>query len=323
MGKWLRAIRVEVQVASILPAILGSVFGYYETGNFSVPLFLLTLIGVILIHAGANLINDYYDHVTGTDALNETYLPGFSGGSRVIQDGTLSPGAIKKAAYRCFTAGSAIGLVISYFVGLPVLIIGIVGVVTSILYVSPKYSLTNKGFGEFVVGLDFGVLIVMGAYYVQAGQFTWSAFLISLPMALVVASILMVNQIPDYDSDKLTGKITSAVRFGRKNSARTLIIFLFCTIGIVMASIPLEILPLRAALAFLVVPVILKTARVLMATCEMPQKMVSANLGVIQCHVLTALFVIAAMIPGVWGFVLIVLPILLSIKTYKDLHIIL
>ena len=321
MGKWLRAVRMEVQVASLLPAILGSVYGYHETGHFSPGLFLMTLVGVALIHMGANLINDYYDYLSGTDAANETYIPGFSGGSRVIIDGTLGPEAIRKAAYRCFAGGCAMGLVISYLVGLPVLIIGIFGVATSILYVSPRFNLTNKGFGEFVVGLDFGILIVMGAYYAQARQFTWSAFMVSLPMALVVASILMVNQIPDYDSDKLTGKITSAVRFGRKNSAKVLIGFLGFTLSIVMVSVPLNVLPLRALLTLLVLPIIWKTAKVLMATCETPRIMGPANLGVIQCHVLTALFVIAALIPGIWGTVVMVLPLLLSIKAYKALHI--
>lgn len=320
MQRWLKAARIEVQAASLLPAVLGGVYGYYETGRFHLLYFVMTLIGVAFIHVGANLINEYYDHLSGTDALNETFLPGFSGGSRVIEDKLLSATAIKKGANICFSIGALFGLILSYYVGWPVLVIGVIGVTTSILYVSPKFNLTNKGFGELVVGIDFGVFIVMGAYFVQTQQFSWGAFIVSLPMALVVSSILMVNQIPDYTSDRLTGKITSAVRFGRDKSAKTLIGFLVLTLSIVMGSAAFGILPLESLLVLLVAPIVWKTARVLLRTYENPREMLPANLGVIQCHILTSLFVITALLPGLWSLTML-LPVLLSFKMYQVLQV--
>jgi len=181
-------------------------------------LLLLTLVAMVLLHLGANLANDFFDHLSGNDAANENYVRPFTGGSRVIQQGILSPSTILTMASLFLLAGAVIGLFIAYRTGWPVLVLGIVGTAVAIFYTAPPVKLVSRGLGEAAVGACFGILPVLGAYYVQTGTFSREVLLVSLPTALLITAVLFINQFQDMEADRQVGKNNWVVRIGRQRA---------------------------------------------------------------------------------------------------------
>jgi len=221
--KWLlllQELRAPFFTASVVPVLLGTSLAFHHTGFWDWLLFLWTLAGTVLIHAGANVANDYFDHLSGNDEVNVDFVRPFTGGSRMIQKKLLSPREVLTLSLVCFAGGSVIGVYLVAKVGLVLLALGIVGILGGFFYTAPPISLVSRGLGEPVIGLNFGVLPVLGAYYVQARQFRWEAVFLSLPVALLIVAILYINQFQDYEADKAVGKRNWVVRLGRRKSAK-------------------------------------------------------------------------------------------------------
>jgi 1,4-dihydroxy-2-naphthoate octaprenyltransferase len=172
-------------------------------------LFVLALAGSVAIHAGTNLVNDYFDHVKGTDTADAL------GPSGVIQRGVLSARAVLAAGIGAFATGASIGLVITAMTGWPVLALGLASVLAGYFYTASPFSLAYRGLGEVVVFVFMGPVIVMGAYYVQLESWAWAPFLASLPVGLLVAAILHANNVRDIESDRRNNKWTLAALAGR------------------------------------------------------------------------------------------------------------
>ena len=206
--KWIVAIRAPFFTASAIPVLVGTALAWNMTGRFDWFKFILVLIGVPMFNAGTNLANDYYDHKTGNDEVNLTPTP-FSGGSRVIQKGMVPPRQMLIGSFLFFGLGSVIGLYLNAVTpGNIILYLGIFGLLTGFFYTATPVLIGYRGIGELIVGLDLGVLAVIGAFYVQAQSLSWPAFWISLPIGFLVAGILYINQFPDYDADKAVNKST-------------------------------------------------------------------------------------------------------------------
>lgn len=251
---WLKAIRAPFFTATIIPVVLGAIVAWYDTGNFMWMRFWLTLIGAILIHAGTNLANDYFDHLSGCDALNPNPTP-FSGGSRVIQDGLIAPKNILCVSLMAFILGSGVGLYLNHLSGGNViLILGISGVFLGFFYTAQPLRIGYGRFGELAVGIGFGPLMVMGAYYVQAQTLPLKVFLISLPIGILIALVLFINEFPDYLADKAVGKRTSVIILGKK---RAVILYHILLTGVYLAIVILVIfrfLPPFCLVVFLSLP---------------------------------------------------------------------
>src|SRR3989338_2088894 len=216
---WIKAFRVPFFTATIVPIALGSVAAWCDTSRFLWLRFWLALFGGVLMHAGTNLANDYFDHISGCDEANPNPTP-FSGGSRDIQEGLIPAKGVLKAFIICFVLGGAIGLYLNNICGRNIiLILGIIGVFLGIFYTAKPFRIGYGSFGELAVGIGFGPLMVMGAYYVQAKTLPMSAFLISIPIGILIALVLYINEFPDYEGDKAVGKRTLVVILGKKNAA--------------------------------------------------------------------------------------------------------
>lgn len=219
--KWLlllQELRAPFFTASLVPVLLGTALAFYHTGRCDIPLFLLTLAAMVLIHAGANVSNDYFDHVTGNDEANVDFVRPFTGGSRMIQKGLLLPREVLTLGLACFAAGSATGLYLVARAGPVILVLGIIGVLGGFLYSAPPVSLVSRGIGEIVIGINFGVLPVVGSYFVQTGRIRWEAVLVSIPVAVLISAILFINQFQDFEADKQVGKRNWVVRLGRRKA---------------------------------------------------------------------------------------------------------
>lgn len=285
MKKWVQAARLFVIAASVLPAVLGSLLALSEKGRFAPLLFGLTLLGVAFIHLGANLINDYFDHLTGADENNSEGVFPFSGGSRVIQEGTIPPARVLKASILCYLLAAMIGAYLFTVSGVWVLVIGLFGILSSILYVSPKFSLLNMGIGELVVGLDFGVLTVAGAYYVQTGTFSLSSLMASLPIAIIIALILIVNEFPDYNGDRISGKMTLVVRLGRKKASYVVTMLLALTVLSIIINAAFGFTNLWSLLGLAAIPFVVNAAVVALKHYDNVNRMLPANISIINSHI--------------------------------------
>jgi 1,4-dihydroxy-2-naphthoate octaprenyltransferase len=191
--------------ASIVPVLVGTAAASDEA--FRPGLFLLTLAGSVLIHAGTNLATDFFDFVDGVQ-------PGATLGG-VIRNGLISARAVHRAAIAAFVAGAACGLVIVAYIGWPVLAAGLASVLAGYFYTARPIAYGRRGLGEVGVFIFMGLVMVMASTYVQLERLTWESFYASLPVALLVANILHANNLRDIVNDRARGKLTIASALDR------------------------------------------------------------------------------------------------------------
>ena len=213
------ASRPKFLVASVAPILVGSFLGYATVGSFNWLLFVLALLAIMAIHSGANMANDYFDHLSGNDWANKNPTP-FSGGSRYIQKGILSPKAMLLAALVALAAGSAIGVVIVLLTeSMFILILGLLGMLGGFFYTAPPLKLGYRYIGEFVIALLFGLLPVYGSYYLQTKMIDTVPILPGCVVGILIFLVIFVNEFPDLKADAAVNKKTLVVHFGVPASA--------------------------------------------------------------------------------------------------------
>jgi 1,4-dihydroxy-2-naphthoate octaprenyltransferase len=218
MKSLFQASRPNFLTASVAPVLVGSTLGFAITGSFNFGLFILAMLSIMALHAGANMANDYFDHLSGNDWVNKNVTP-FSGGSRSIQQGIISPRTELLAALAALAAGSAIGLVIVILTkSLFILIIGILGLLGGFFYTAPPIKLGYRCVGESVIALLFGLLPVFGSYYLQTGEINIIPLLPAAIVAVLIFLIIFINEFPDLAADTEVNKKTLIVRFGVSTS---------------------------------------------------------------------------------------------------------
>lgn len=223
MIKALAITRLPFISAVVMPALIGGAYAYHylldSPTQFSWWFFSLATLGVILLHLGSNVINDYFDVKDGTDTANNDYFLQFSGGSRAIELGLISLEGTKRLAYALLAAATIIGLYLTYMTGWVTLLIGLAGLLIGYLYTAPPVRLVaRRGLGELGIALAFGPLVTAGVVYVLTAQLPFMAFLIGLPVGLLTANILLINEFPDAASDATTGKNHLVVTYGKAKS---------------------------------------------------------------------------------------------------------
>jgi 1,4-dihydroxy-2-naphthoate octaprenyltransferase len=167
---------------------------------------LVTLLLAMLAHAGINVLNDYCDHLNGTDARNTQRIYPFTGGSRFIQNGVLTPRQVRGFAAALFAVTIAGGLWLLGVAETGLFWIGLAGLAIGWAYSAPPLQLNSRGIGELCVATGF-LLIVVGADYVQRGTFVLLPWLAGAPYALLVTNVLYINQFPDRAADRASGKL--------------------------------------------------------------------------------------------------------------------
>ncbi|MBI3994849.1 MAG: 1,4-dihydroxy-2-naphthoate octaprenyltransferase, partial [Nitrospirae bacterium] len=268
---WLRAMRVPFLQASLIPAALGSALAYRD-GTFFWGLFWIIAVAIAAINVGANFSNDYFDHRSGADERNPRPTL-FSGGSRVIQDGHISPEAVLIAAMLSYSLAVALGLYLILRSDWKLLLFGLPGILLSFFYTAPPLKLGYRGWGEPLVGILLGPLAVMGSYYVYSLTLTVPVFFLSLPIGFLVAGILYINQFPDAESDAAAGKRHWIVRMGRKRAVKGYFAILVAAyLGIVLP-VAFGILPVWTLLALASLPLAVWAGRILYRSYDQPQRL--------------------------------------------------
>jgi 1,4-dihydroxy-2-naphthoate octaprenyltransferase len=229
---WMRALRAPFFTATLVPVLLGGMLAWrhlLDAGlEFNWTLFWLCLGGALCAHAGTNLANDFGDHLSRNDEINQTPSP-FNGGSRVIQAGLIEPWKMLAAALFFFALCIACGLYINLLVGgsmlasTPLLWIGLAGVLLGSAYTLGPLRLGYEGMGEIAIALGFGPIMVLGTHYVLTVSTTnnwhWlEPAVVSLPVAILVLLIVWMNQFQDAPADYKSGKHNWVVRLAHNSS---------------------------------------------------------------------------------------------------------
>ena len=298
LKKWLIAIRTPFFTGIAMPIFIGSALAYYETGQFNWLIFFVTLFGGIFAHAAANLSNDFYDHKTTDDDINKNVTP-FSGGSRVIQNKLLSPGQVLGGAIVFYALALACGIYLTLVTpGYWVLILAGAGFVGGYFYTATRYSFSYNGLGELMILINFGILPVMGSFYVQAGIFTLSSFITAIPIGFLITAILYINEYPDYDADKAVAKNHLVVRLGKEKAAAGYYFLIFGNYLALVLAVVFGFLPPWALIALLSFPIALKAVRTFGEHYGKVKELIPAQAGTIQTHLLTGLLLTIGTVAG-------------------------
>lgn len=276
---WAREVRAPFLLLSVVLVPVGALAAWWETGGFHLGRFIWTLIGLILAHIAVNVFNEYFDYKSGIDL--KTKRTPFSGGSGVLPAGLLRPEAVYKLGLATMFAAFAIGLYLTAVSGPLLLPIIFAGGAAIYLYTT---HFARWGIGEVVAGLGLGTLPVLGAYFVQASQFTVSAAVAAIAPGFLTANLLLLNEFPDVEADRAGGRRHLVIILGRKGAAYVYVAWLLGAYLTVLGGVIGGVLPVWCLIALLTLPMAFKAARTALKEHDDLQRLVpglAANVQVV------------------------------------------
>ncbi len=205
---WTMAARPRTLPAAVAPVLVGTALASHD-GDVNWLAFFAALVGAVAIQVGTNLSNDYSDARRGADAEDRL------GPVRVTAGGLVPPRQVLIATWASFGVAVLVGIYLVAIAGWQLLIIGAASILAGVLYTGGPRPYGYEGLGELFVFLFFGIVAVTGSYFVQREHVTWEAVALAVPVGMLAAAILVVNNVRDIDSDRRAGKRTLVVRLGR------------------------------------------------------------------------------------------------------------
>ncbi len=290
---WFKAVRFHYVPPSFLPAILCSIVAWSSHYTPDIRGFLLVVAGVTINHFGLNLLDDVCDYKHAVDGMDRERNP-YTGGSGVLTEGLLTPRQVAIGAVVCFLITAAIGVYLAATHGWPVLALGLFGGFCSVFYTLPPVKFGYRGLGELGLLVNFGPIIGLGAYYVQARTIAVEPLIVSLVLGLMMWSMIIINEIPDYDADRSGGKWNLVARFGRRRGVILYIVGLALAYGVLISAVFTGFTPSLALIGLVSLPFALTSVKVLTQNYLEKMKMVPANLAMIKVHFFTGLGLIVA-----------------------------
>ena len=246
---WLTGARPRTLVAAIVPVAVGAVSASLLTEeSVNGILILLALVVSIALQIGVNYANDYSDGVKGTDKNRVGPL-------RLVGSGTVSPSAVKRAAFGMFALAALAGLFIAANTSWWLLLVGIASIAAAWLYTGGPRPYGYAGYGELFVFLFFGLVATVGTAYAATSQFLAWTLLPGTAVGVLAVQLLVINNLRDIPTDRASGKRTLAVRLG-DSATRTMYGVLSVVFFVAVAAMAFRFL--GAALAFLAIPFAVK-----------------------------------------------------------------
>jgi 1,4-dihydroxy-2-naphthoate octaprenyltransferase len=245
---WFLETRPQFLILPVVLAFLGTSMAWYD-GAFHLGRAILAFVGLLLCHISVNVLNDYYDYKSGVD-LRTKRTP-FSGGSGMLPTGSLTPRQVFWFGMTCFILAIPIGIYFVVTTGWLLLPLLIIGAVCILLY-TPFF--TKLGWPEWAPGIGLGTLPVLGAYFVQTGQYTIPALVAAIPSGILVHNLLLLNEFPDTEADKTGARKTLPITMGGKGASLVYsilagLIYLWTIVAVV-----LKLMPVFTLIALLTLP---------------------------------------------------------------------
>jgi 1,4-dihydroxy-2-naphthoate polyprenyltransferase len=291
---WYRAVRLHYVPPSFLPAILCSVIAWCSGYRPDIVGFVLVVTGVTINHFGLNMLDDVCDYRHSVDREREGESNPYTGGSGVLTEGLLTPAQLTSGAVVCFIVTALIGFYLTWTHGWPVLAFGLFGMFCSVFYTLPPVKFGYRGLGELGLLINFGPVIGLGAYYIQAGSIALAPLILSLVMGMMMWSMIVINEIPDFEEDRAGRKRTLVVRLGRSRAVSLYLAGLVSAYLVLLAAVWTRLAPLAALAGLVSLPLSVKSALILKANYLHKVRMIPANLSMIKVHLLTGIALIAA-----------------------------
>lgn len=279
---WLKATRAPFFTATIVPVVIGTALAHRD-GFFDLILFILTLAGGVSFHAGANLANDYFDHLTKADDMNRNPTP-FSGGSRVIQEKILTARQVFRAFWICFGVSTLSGIAIAALGRWEILVVGAFGILFGYIYTALPVKLSYRGLGEVLVGIGFGPMMLLGTYFVQTGTITIPPVIASIFMGALITAILHINEFADYEADKMAGKNNLVVKMGLTRSLPVFYFLIVLAYAALILGLALKLFPLLSIITFATLPIAVKILLTLTKNFADQKLLLPANGMTIMLH---------------------------------------
>ena len=267
---WLRAIRIRFLLASVISVSLGLSITWWNSGSIDIFQAILTMSGVIALHASVDLLNDYWDFKRGIDT--KTKRTSMSGGTGVLPDGLLKPKSVYNAGILFLVIGGLIG---GYFVLLHGVVIGVIlaFAIISIYFYSTK--IVNWGLAEIFVAIK-GTLIVMGTYYIQNSDLTDISIMSGIVVGSLSSLVLFVTSFPDHDADKEKGRRTLVILLGRKNATSIYYIFPIVSYGVIIGCVIMSMIPVFCLISLVAIPVAINSIKKLKSSISSEEKIIPA-----------------------------------------------
>ena len=249
---WLRVIRIRFLLASVIAVSLGLAINWWHTGNIEIFDAILTMCGVLALHASVDLLNDYWDFKRGIDTT--TQRTKMSGGTGVLPEGLLKPKQVYVAGIIFLIAGTAIG---AYFVFTDGIIIGLIlaFAVLSVYFYSTK--IVDWGLAEIFIVIK-GTMIVIGTYFIQTTQITESAVLGGIVVGTLSSFVLFITSFPDHDADKAKGRKTLVINLGKQKACSLFWVFPIIFYSVSIFAIIIEVFPIYCLIILSTVPLVIK-----------------------------------------------------------------
>jgi len=226
---WLMASRLRTLGAALAPVMIGTAMAF-ASGARAWPAALAALLCALLLQLGTNYANDYFDFIKGADTAERV------GPTRVTQAGLIPPQHVRNAFVLAFALVALPGTYLAWVGGWPIVVLGVLSVLSGILYTGGPFALAYLGLGDLFVLIFFGGVATCATYYTQTGSLGPEVMLASLAPGLLSMAILTVNNLRDRLTDAKSGKKTLAVRFGAGFARAE---YLFCWLG--AAAVPFAI----------------------------------------------------------------------------------
>ena len=280
LTRFIKLVRYRfLLIAGLFPYGLGAALAFYYQARFSLSLFLVGLTGLLFVLVGVEAFNEFFDWRMGTDRV-------FKLNPKPVTNNTLLLGIAS------FFIALIIAIVLALKLGIPIIILSLVGFFAALFYLAPPLKLAYRGFGETIISLSYGPFMVLGSYYVQTQRLDLSPLFVSMVPALLLFTISILNEVPDYFQDKLVGKRNICVRIGPKNVVRLYGGILTIFYVLLLGGLFRGWFPGFAWLALACFPISLMSFTTGMRTCGNPHQFISAiRYGIIHYVVVLNIFI--------------------------------
>lgn len=269
---WWLAIRPRTLPAAASGVAMGSALAWHD-GSFQLLPASACLLIALLLQIGSNVANDVFDFERGADTTERL------GPVRVTQAGLLTPAQVKRGMYLIFTLAALLGLYLASLRGWTVIWLGAAAMISAVAYTGGPFPLGYHGLGDVFVFIFFGLAAVAGTYFVQAGSVSVAAWWMAVPVGWLVTAILVVNNLRDLENDRKAGKNTMAVRLGGRGAKTEYVLCMAAAYLLLPVAVLMNIIPVGGMLAWLSLPVAVRTLRVVFTQSGRPLNAALAGTG--------------------------------------------
>jgi 1,4-dihydroxy-2-naphthoate polyprenyltransferase len=253
---WLLEPRPHYMVLPLVLILVGTGAAWYYNGLVNPGFALLAFLGLLLCHMSVNILNDYFDFMSGVDL--KTMKTPFNGGSGMLPAGRLTPRQVLLFGLVCFILAIPIGVFFTVAQGWQLLPLLVLGAVCILFYTT---VILKIDFPEWSPGIGLGILPVLGAYFVQTGSYSFQALIASVPSGFLVLNLLLLNEFPDAEADLIGHKKTLPITIGKRNAAIVYTGFTAATYLWIAGAVLLGQMPAFTLIALLTLPLAYKAVR--------------------------------------------------------------